>query len=150
MPGVKEEYKGIIRHGAKMLYGYTEATVPKVSVIIRKAYGGSYSAIGSKVQGADIAFAWPTAEIAVMGAEGAVRVLYRKEIEEAENGEKVRQQKIEEFREVFGSPYYAASTRLIDAVIRPQETRPYLIKALEMLKGKHEERPGKKHGNIPF
>ncbi len=149
LPGVKEEYKGVIRHGAKMLYGYTEADVPKVSVVIRKAYGGSYVAMGSKTQGADIAFAWPSAEIAVMGAEGAVRILYRKEIEAAENKEEVIRQKTEEYREKFSTPYYAASRQMIDALIRPQETRPQLIKALKALQNKHEKKPTKKHGNMP-
>lgn len=150
LPGVAEERKGIIRHGAKMLFGYMEASVPKVSCVIRKAYGGSYVAMGSKSQGADIAFAWPSAEIAVMGAEGAVRILYQKEIKEAENKEEFRRQKIEEYRQKFCTPYYAASKQMVDAVIRPQDTRPQLIKALETLKDKHEERWGRKHGNIPL
>jgi len=150
LPGSEEEHKGIIRHGAKMLYGYTEANVPKISVVIRKAYGGSYVAMGSKSQGADFAFAWPSAEIAVMGAEGAARILYRKEVEAAEDKEQVFKQKVEEFREKFSTPYYAASKQMVDAVIRPQETRPALIRALGQLQNKVEERPGKKHGNIPL
>ena len=150
LPGVKEEYKGIIRHGAKMLYGYAEATVPKITCIIRKAYGGSYAAMGSKRLGADIIFAWPSAEVAIMGAEGAARILYRKEIEAAEDKAQLIQQKIEEYREKFSNPYHSASKQIVDVIIRPQETRPHLIKALEMLKNKQEQRQGKKHGNIPL
>ena len=122
-----EEHKGIIRHGAKMLFGYREATVPKISCVIRKAYGGSLFAMGSKTMGSDIAFSWPTAEIAVMGAEGAVNILYRKELEAAEDKDQFRQQKIEEYRDTFSTPYWSASRQVIDAVIRPAETRPHLI-----------------------
>ena len=150
LPGVKEERKGIIRHGAKMLYGYAEATVPKITCIIRKAYGGSHDAMGAKALGADIHLAWPSAEIAIMGAEGAADILYRREIEAAEDKEQFRQQKIEEYRQTFSNPYYAASKQVTDIVIRPQETRPYLIKVLEMLKNKREYRPDKRHGNIPL
>ncbi|MFC1982585.1 acyl-CoA carboxylase subunit beta [Chloroflexota bacterium] len=150
LPGAKEEHKGIIRHGAKMLYGYTEATVPKISVVLRKAYGGSYVAMGSKSQGTDITFAWPSAEIAVMGAEGAARVLYRKETRAAEDKEQFLKEKTEEFRDKFSTPFYAASRQLIDAIIRPQETRPILISALQQLQNKVEERRDRKHGNIPL
>jgi acetyl-CoA carboxylase carboxyltransferase component len=150
LPGVGEEHKGIIRHGAKMLYGYREATVPKISCIIRKAYGGSLFAMGSKTMGGDIAFSWPTAEIAVMGAEGAVNVLYRKELEAAEDKEQFKKEKIEEYRETFGTPYWSAGVQVIDVIIRPAETRPHLIRALDMLKNKVEERAPRKHGNIPL
>ena len=150
LPGVHEEHKGIIRHGAKMLYGYREATVPKISCIIRKAYGGSLFAMGSKSMGGDIAFSWPTAEIAVMGAEGAVNVLYRKELEAAEDKEKFKQEKIEEYRNTFSTPYWSAGVQVIDVIIRPSNTRPQLIKALDMLKNKVYERPKRKHGNIPL
>jgi len=150
LPGVAEERKGIIRHGAKMLYGLREATVPKISVVIRKAYGGAYVAMGSKSIGMDMAFAWPTAEIAIMGAEGAVTVLYRKEIEQAEDKEKVRKEKIEEYKEKFSAPYYAASKQYVDVVIRPRETRPQLIRALELLRNKCEPIVSRKHGNIPL
>jgi Acetyl-CoA carboxylase, carboxyltransferase component (subunits alpha and beta) len=150
MPGVKEEHKGIIRHGAKMLFGYAEATVPKICVVIRKAYGGSYTAMGTKTMGADYTFAWPSAEIALMGAEGAVEVLYRKEIEAAEDKEAMRRQKLEEYRKKYGTPYYGASRMIADVVIRPQETRPKLILALEALKSKEKTFPSKKHGNIPL
>jgi len=150
LPGVQEEYKGIIRHGAKMLYGFAEATVPKITCIIRKAIGGSCDSMGTKAMGSDMVLAWPSGEMAIMGAEAAVVILYRKEIEEAEDKEQVKQQKVAEFRETFGSPYHAASKQLIDVIIRPQETRPQLIKALEAVQNKCEEMPGKKHGNIPL
>lgn len=150
LPGVKEEYKGIIRHGAKMLYGFSEATVPKITCVIRKAYGGSYSAMGAKVMGSDIVFAWPSAEVAVMGPEGAVNILYRKEIEKVEDKEQFRKQKIEEYREKFTTPYHGASKQIVDVIIKPQETRPQLIRALELLKDKSERIPERKHGNIPL
>ncbi|MFC1988118.1 acyl-CoA carboxylase subunit beta [Chloroflexota bacterium] len=150
LPGVSEEHKGIIRHGAKMLFGYVEATVPKISVIIRKAYGGSYTAMGTKTMGADFVFAWPTAEIALMGAAGAVAILYRKEIEAAEDKEAVRNQKIEEYRNKFNTPYYGASLMIADVVIKPQETRMYLARTIRLLKDKKKDFPDKKHGNIPL
>jgi acetyl-CoA carboxylase carboxyltransferase component len=150
MPGVKEEYKGIIRHGAKMLFGYVEATVPKITCIVRKAYGGAYHSMGSRALEADIVLAWPSSEIAVMGAEGAVNVLYRKEIEAVQDKEVYRKQKIEEYKEIFSTPYYAASKLLTDIVIKPQETRPELIHALEVLNNKEIEPHRKKHGNIPL
>ena len=150
IPGKKEEHKGIIRHGAKMLYGYVEATVPKISVIIRKAYGGSYAAMGTKTMGADFTLAWPTAEIALMGAEGAVEVLYAKEIAAAEDKEAVRSQKLKEYREKYGTPYYGASRMIADTIIRPQETRPRLIRCLSLIKDKRKGWPAKKHGNIPL
>ncbi|AAM25524.1 MULTISPECIES: acyl-CoA carboxylase subunit beta [Caldanaerobacter] len=150
LPGTNQEYGGIIRHGAKMLYAYSEATVPKVTLIVRKAYGGAYLAMCSKDLGADIVFAWPTAEIAVMGPEGAANIVFKNEINEAENPAEVREQKIKEYRENFANPYRAAARGYVDDVIIPSETRPRLISAFEMLRSKRETRPAKKHGNIPL
>ncbi|HSR10585.1 MAG TPA: acyl-CoA carboxylase subunit beta, partial [Thermodesulfobacteriota bacterium] len=150
LPGVKEEHKGIIRHGAKMLFAWKEATVPKVTCIIRKAYGGAFAAMSNKEMGADIVLAWPTTEIAIMGAEGAVRILYRKEIDAAADKKKARDEKIQEYRETFMTPYYTASKRQLDVLIRPQETRPQIIRALEMLESKKVTRADRKHGNIPL
>lgn len=150
MPGVQQEYGGIIRHGAKMLFAYSAATVPKLTVILRKAYGGAYLAMCAKDLGADRSVAWPTAEIAVMGAEGAVEVVFRKEIKEAADSVARRKELIEEYRNTFASPYVAASRRLIDDIIEPGQTRSYLAKALAALKTKRELRPGKKHGLIPL
>jgi len=150
LPGVKEEYKGIIRHGAKMLYSWREATVPKVTCIIRKAYGGAYPAMDSRELGSDFVLGWPTAEIAIMGAEGAVSVLFRKEIEAAEDKNQVREKKIQEYREKFVTPFYTASKRQLDTLIRPEETRPQIIQALAMLEHKQVSPPGRKHGNIPL
>ncbi len=149
-PGVKQEHGGIIRHGAKILYAYSEATVPKITVILRKAYGGAYVALNSKSIGADLVYAWPNAEIAVMGPEGAANVIFAKEIAQSENPDKTRQEKIEEYREQLANPYVAASHGMVDDVIDPRETRIKLIQALEMLKNKQESRPAKKHGNIPL
>ncbi|WP_068671940.1 acyl-CoA carboxylase subunit beta [Oceanobacillus sp. Castelsardo] len=149
-PGVKQEHGGIIRHGAKILYAYSEATVPKITVITRKAYGGAYVALNSKSIGADLVFAWPNAEVAVMGPEGAANIIFAKEIAESDEPEKVRQEKIDTYREKFANPYVAAGLGMIDDVIDPRETRIKLIQALEMLKNKQEERPNKKHGNIPL
>jgi acetyl-CoA carboxylase carboxyltransferase component len=150
LPGVQQEYGGIIRHGAKMLFAYGAATVPKITIVTRKAYGGAYLAMCGKSMGADRVAAWPTGEIAVMGAEGAVNVLYRKEIEEAENPAEMRQAKIQEYTELFANPYVAASRGMIDDVIEPAETRLYVSQALEVLKAKREMRPQKKHGLIPL
>jgi len=150
LPGTAQEHGGIIRHGAKMLFAYSEATVPKLTVILRKAYGGAYIGMCSRHLGADQVFAWPTAEIAVMGPEGAVEIVFKKEIEEAEKPEEAMQRKIQEYREKFANPYVAAARGYIDAVIDPRETRPQLIKALEATEGKREARPQKKHGNIPL
>ena len=150
LPGAKEEYKGIIRHGAKMLYAWKEATVPKVTCIIRKAYGGAFSAMSNKEMGADLVLAWPTTEIAIMGAEGAVRILYRREIEAAADKEKAREEKIQEYREKFMTPYFTASKRQLDVLIQPQETRPQIIRALEMLANKKLNRAERRHGNIPL
>jgi propionyl-CoA carboxylase beta chain len=148
LPGVNQEHFGIIRHGAKLLYAFAEATVPKITVITRKAYGGAYCVMASKHIRTDINFAYPTAEIAVMGAEGAVGVLYRKEI--SENDEQYRKSKISEFEEKFANPYIAAERGFIDEVIEPKFTRPKLIRALSLLQNKRDSNPPKKHGNIPL
>jgi propionyl-CoA carboxylase beta chain len=148
LPGTGQEFGGIIRHGAKLLYAYAEATVPKITVITRKAYGGAYCVMGSKHIRTDVNLAWPTAEIAVMGAEGAVNIVYRREIEEA--GGEIRQQKIGEFQDRFASPFAAAERGFIDDVIEPRETRQRLILALRMLETKVDTMPKKKHGNIPL
>lgn len=150
LPGSDQEHNGIIRHGAKLLWSYSEATVPKLTVITRKAYGGAYIAMCSKHLGADMVFAWPNAEIAVMGAEGAVNILYRKEIAASKSGDKIKKEKMDEYQELLYNPYVAASRGYIDAVIEPQETRNRLIEALEVMKTKNETLPPKKHGNIPL
>ncbi|MFD1360638.1 acyl-CoA carboxylase subunit beta [Lentibacillus salinarum] len=149
-PGVKQEHGGIIRHGAKILYAYSEATVPKITVITRKAYGGAYVALNSKSIGADLVFAWPNAEIAVMGPDGAANIIFAKEIADSDDPEATRQEKISTYREKFANPYVAAGLGMIDDVIDPRETRIKLIQALEMLYNKEEDRPTKKHGNIPL
>jgi propionyl-CoA carboxylase beta chain len=150
MPGVDQEYGGIIRHGAKVIFAYAEATVPKVTIITRKAYGGAYVAMSSKHLRADINYAWPTAEIAVMGPNGAVNIIYRDTIQKSENPEETRRSLVAEYIEKFANPYVAASLGYIDDVIDPRETRPRLIKALEMLQNKRDSSPPKKHGNIPL
>jgi propionyl-CoA carboxylase beta chain len=150
LPGTQQEYGGIIRHGAKLLFAFAEATVPKVTVITRKAYGGAYCVMASKHIRTDVNYAWPSAEIAVMGPEGAVDIVYKRELDGAENRETVRQQKIEEFRERLANPYVAADRGFVDAVIQPRETRKKLIQALEMLGTKRDKNPPKKHGNIPL
>jgi len=150
LPGVQQEYGGIIRHGAKMLFVYSAATVPKVSVILRKAYGGAYLAMSGKDLGTDRCVAWPTAEIAVMGAEGAANVVFRREIAAADDPEAKRQEMIEEYRNTFSTPYVAAARRMVDDVIAPAETRRYLAMALEALASKRDIRPEKKHGLIPL
>jgi propionyl-CoA carboxylase beta chain len=149
-PGVKQEHGGIIRHGAKILYAYSEATVPKLTIILRKAYGGAYVALNSKSIGADLVFAWPNAEIAVMGPQGAANIIFAREINQSEDPEATRAQKIEEYREKFANPYVAASMGMVDDVIDPRETRIKIIQSLEMLRNKKETRPNKKHGNIPL
>ncbi|GEN45228.1 acyl-CoA carboxylase subunit beta [Alkalibacillus haloalkaliphilus] len=149
-PGVKQEHGGIIRHGAKILYAYSEATVPKMTVITRKAYGGAYVALNSKSIGADLVFAWPNAEIAVMGPEGAANIISAKEIQESDEPEVMRQEKINDYREKFANPYVAAGLGMVDDVIDPRETRLKLKQGLNMLRNKKEERPTKKHGNIPL
>ena len=150
LPGTDQEFGGIIRQGAKLLYAYAEATVPKITVITRKAYGGAYDVMGSKHLRTDVNFAYPTAEIAVMGAEGAVNIVYRRELLAAEDKDAMRQQKIEEFRERFASPFVAAERGFIDDVIEPRYTRPKVIRALRMLANKVDTMPRKKHGNIPL
>ncbi|HZK39966.1 MAG TPA: carboxyl transferase domain-containing protein [Atribacterota bacterium] len=149
LPGSAQEYGGIIRHGAKLLYAYSEATVPKITLIVRKSYGGAYLAMCSKDLGADQVIAWPTAEIAVMGSQGAANIIFRKEIAKADNPEKVRQEKIDEFQLKFSNPYEAAKRGYVDIIIDPRETRPRLITTFEMLSTKRESRPAKKHGNFP-
>jgi acetyl-CoA carboxylase carboxyltransferase component len=150
LPGSNQEWGGIIRHGAKLLWCYSEATVPKMLLVTRKDYGGSYLAMCSKDLGADMAFAWPTAEIAVMGAQGAANIIHRKEIKGADNPKAKRVEKIKEYEDLFSNPYCAAARGYIDAVIQPSETRPRLIEALEIMCTKRELRPPKKHGNIPM
>jgi propionyl-CoA carboxylase beta chain len=150
LPGTAQEFGGIIRHGAKLLYAYAEATVPKITVITRKAYGGAYCVMGSKHLRTDINFAYPTAEIAVMGPEGAVNILYRRELEKSANPETSRHEKIEEYRDRFANPFVAAERGYIDDVIEPHETRPKLVRALRMLGNKTDTMPRKKHGNIPL
>jgi acetyl-CoA carboxylase carboxyltransferase component len=150
LPGVDQEHAGVIRHGAKLLYAYSEATVPKITVIIRKAYGGGYIAMNSRHLGADFVFAWPTAEIAVMGPEGAANIVFRKEISEAENPDEVRKQKVQEYKEKFANPFVAATKGFIDEIIEPKETRARLIHSLEVSGSKVDARPEKKHGIPPF
>jgi len=150
LPGVGQEHGGIIRHGAKLLYAYCEATVPKITVITRKAYGGAYDVMSSKHVRGDINLAWPTAEIAVMGAEGAVNILYRDEIASSDDAPATRERLVREYEERFANPYVAAARGYVDDVIRPSETRPRLIAALEMLADKRDTNPPKKHGNIPL
>ncbi|WP_455543880.1 acyl-CoA carboxylase subunit beta [Intestinibacter sp.] len=150
LPGTAQEHNGIIRHGAKMLYAYSEATVPKISVITRKAYGGAYIAMSSKHLGSDVVLAWPGSEIAVMGPSGAANIVFRNEIKNAKNSEEVRAQKIKEYEQEFATPYKAAERGYIDDVISPEFTRLRIADALEMLATKNESRPAKKHGNIPL
>src|ERR1035438_63786 len=150
LPGTQQEYGGIIKHGAKLLYAFAEATVPKVTVITRKAYGGAYCVMASKHIRTDVNYAWPSAEIAVMGPEGAVDIVYKRELDGAKNREETRQQKIEEFRERLANPYVAADRGFVDAVIQPRDTRKKLIQALDMLENKRDKNPPKKHGNIPL
>ena len=150
LPGTAQEWGGIIRHGAKLLYAYAEATVPKLAVITRKAYGGAYDVMSSKHIGADFNFAWPTAEVAVMGPEGAVNIIFRKELEEADDPDARRSELIEDYRERFASPFAAAERGYVDEVIEPRRTRPVLVDALETALTKRERRPPRKHGNIPL
>ncbi len=150
LPGINQEHYGIIRHGAKLLYAFAEATVPKITVITRKAYGGAYCVMASKHIRTDINFAYPSAEIAVMGAEGAVGVLYKKELLDTTNPEETRKRIVDEFNEKFANPYVAAERGFIDEVIEPSQTRPKLIRALGLLKNKRDSNPPKKHGNIPL
>lgn len=150
LPGTQQEYGGIIRHGAKLLYAYCEATVPKLTVITRKAYGGAYDVMASKHIRADFNFAWPTSEIAVMGVDAAVRIIFRKELAEAEDQQKRQAELVEDYQSRFANPYVAAERGYIDAVIEPRETRPSLIKALRIARTKRQSMPARKHGNIPL
>ncbi|MFC5366388.1 acyl-CoA carboxylase subunit beta, partial [Salinirubrum litoreum] len=150
LPGTDQEHEGIIRHGAKLLYAYSEATVPLLTVITRKAYGGAYDVMASKHLGADVNYAWPTAEIAVMGPQGAVNILYSDELDAADDPDARRDELIEEYREEFANPYTAADYGFLDDVIEPTETRSRLIDDLSMLKSKRTSLPDKKHGNIPI
>ncbi|HUX53447.1 MAG TPA: acyl-CoA carboxylase subunit beta [Williamwhitmania sp.] len=150
LPGADQEHAGVIRHGAKLLYAFSEATVPKITVILRKAYGGGYIAMNSRHLRADFVFAWPGAEIAVMGPEGAANIIFRKEIMEAEDPEKMRKQKIQEYKDKFANPYVAAARGYIDSVIEPEETRHFLLHSIEVAVNKVVNRPEKKHGIPPF
>ena len=150
LPGTEQEWNGIIRRGAKLLYAYGEASVPLITLITRKAYGGAFIVMGSKYIGADVNLAWPTAEIAVMGAQGAVNILYRKELSEAKEPEKRRSELVEEYNETLANPYLAAERGFIDAVIEPNQTREYITKALRSLRNKRDVLPARKHGNIPL
>lgn len=150
LPGLAQEHGGIIRHGAKLLYAYAEATVPKITVVTRKAYGGAYIVMSSKHLRGDVNLAWPSAEIAVMGPDGAINVLYRRELAEADDADARKAELVQEYRDTFANPYVAASWGYLDDVIEPSQTRPRLINALEMLQNKRDENPPKKHGNIPL
>jgi propionyl-CoA carboxylase beta chain len=150
LPGTDQEWNGIIRRGAKLIYAYAEATVPLITVITRKAYGGAYDVMGSKHLGADLNLAWPTAQIAVMGAQGAVNILHRRKLAEAENPEELRRELITEYEDTLLNPYEAAERGYVDAVILPSDTRPQLVRALRTLRNKRESLPPKKHGNIPL
>jgi methylmalonyl-CoA carboxyltransferase large subunit len=150
LPGVEQERGGIIRHGAKLLFAYSAATVPKITVVLRKAYGGAYIAMCSRGLGADRVLAWPTAEIAVMGAEGAAEIVFKREIDAADDQVARRKELVDEYRETFSNPYVAAGRRLVDDIIDPAETRRVVAQALESLHGKREMRPQKKHGLIPL
>jgi acetyl-CoA carboxylase carboxyltransferase component len=150
LPGTGQEHGGIIRHGAKLLFAYCEATVPKLTVVTRKAYGGAYDVMSSKHIRGDVNLAWPTAEIAVMGSEGAVNIIFRKELSEADDVESRRAELVSDYREKFANPYIAASRGFIDDVIEPRETRPRLVNALEMVANKRDTNPAKKHGCIPL
>jgi acetyl-CoA carboxylase carboxyltransferase component len=150
LPGTDQEWNGIIKHGAKLLYAYCEATVPKLTVVVRKAYGGAYDVMSSKHIRADLNYAWPTSELAVMGAEGAVNILFKKELAEAADPVKRRAELVAEYNERFCNPYLAAEAGYIDDVIQPRETRQKLIAGLQSLAGKRQQLPPKKHGNIPL
>jgi propionyl-CoA carboxylase beta chain len=150
LPGVDQEHDGIIRHGAKLLYAFSEATVPRVTVILRKAYGGAFLVMNSRAVRADVVFAWPSAEIAVMGAQGAVNVIHRRELAAADDPDEARASLVADYEDRFNNPYVAAEYGLVDDVIEPRETRPRLIRAMEMLRNKRESLPPKKHGNIPL
>lgn len=150
LPGVDQEYGGIIRHGAKLLYAYCEATVPRIQVITRKAYGGAYVVMNSKSIGADLAFAWPSAELAVMGPQGAVEIVYRRELQQAADPVSRRAELVDEYTEKYANPYAAAERGYVDDVIEPSETRRKLVAGLRLLASKREELPRRKHGNVPL
>ncbi|MFQ5436749.1 MAG: carboxyl transferase domain-containing protein, partial [Anaerolineae bacterium] len=150
LPGVDQEHNGIIRHGAKLLYAFCEATVPKITVVTRKAYGGAYCVMNSKHIRSDLNLAWPTAEIAVMGPDGAVNIIHRREIASAEDQDARRDELVADYREKFANPFVAAQRGYVDDVIEPSETRPRLINALHMLQNKRDQNPPKKHGNMPL
>mgnify|MGYP005706825413 CR=1 FL=1 len=150
MPGTDQEWNGIINNGAKLLYAFSEASVPRITVITRKAYGGAYDVMNSKHIGADLNYAWPSAEIAVMGAKGAAEIIFRKEIKESTNAEVKWREKEAEYAELFANPYSAAARGFVDEVITPSKTREKLIKAFKMLENKVDSLPKKKHGNIPL
>ncbi|RLD65995.1 MAG: methylmalonyl-CoA carboxyltransferase, partial [Bacteroidetes bacterium] len=150
LPGTDQEWNAIITNGAKLLYAFSEATVPRITVITRKAYGGAYDVMNSKHIGADLNFAWPTAEIAVMGAKGAAEIIFRKEIKNAENAESMLKDKEDEYNSMFANPYKAAARGYIDEVIKPEQTRERLIRGFKMLENKVDKLPKKKHGNIPL
>ena len=150
LPGIEQEHNGIIRNGAKLLYAFCEATVPRITVITRKAYGGAYDVMNSKHIGADMNYAWPTAEIAVMGASGAAEIIFKREIAEAENPAEKLQEKVDEYTQKFANPYRAAHRGYVDEVIYPEQTREKLIRAFAMLENKVDTLPKKKHGNIPL
>jgi len=150
LPGTVQEYGGIIKHGAKLLFAFAEATVPKVTVITRKAYGGAYCVMSSKHIRTDLNFAYPTAEIAVMGPEGAVNILHRRELARADDPDRLRREKVEEFREKFANPYVAADRGFVDEVIFPRQTRRKIVAGLDMTRNKRDRNPPRKHGNIPL
>ena len=150
MPGTSQEYGGIIRHGAKLIYAYAEATVPKISLLTRKAYGGAYIVMSSKGLGGDMNYSWPSGQVAVMGAEGAVNIIHKRKIEASDTPEELRKQLVNEYEDIFMNPYVAASRGLIDNVINPSETRSKIIQSLNMLSNKRDVIPPKKHGSIPL
>jgi propionyl-CoA carboxylase beta chain len=150
LPGTSQEYAGIIDHGAKLVYAYSEATVPKITIIVRRAYGGAYDAMGSKHLRADVNMAWPSGEIAVMGPDAAVNLLYRSELSKAKKPDDLREKLLAEYKDQFANPYVAASRGYIDDVIDPRDTRARIIRSLEMLRNKSDSTPAKKHGNIPL
>jgi acetyl-CoA carboxylase carboxyltransferase component len=150
MPGTEQEYGGIIRHGAKLLYAFCEATVPRVQIITRKAYGGAYVVMNSKSIGADLAFAWPSAELAVMGASGAVEIVYRRDLQAADDTDARRAELIDEYTERYVNPYLAAERGFVDDVIDPAETRRVIVRAIDVLRSKREDLPKRKHGNVPL
>jgi acetyl-CoA carboxylase carboxyltransferase component len=150
MPGVDQEYGGVIRHGAKLLYAFCEATVPRISIITRKAYGGAYVVMNSKSIGADLAYAWPTAELAVMGSSGAVEIVHRRDLAASDDPTSLRASLIEDYEERYATPYIAAERGFVDDVIDPADTRRVLSRALDLLRGKREDLPKRKHGNVPL